>query len=251
MSVRNDAETIIQETLAACRPERAVRRALAGKVFSPGRLLLVAIGKAAWPMASCAAAELGRVRVMLSARLMMGNCCSNSGQYEGMERHYRIAERMASDLGDADALRTIRYNRASTAIELGRAEEGYAYFSALPEPTAMELHKLAAACELLGKREEALAALDRVSAAPRGGAEVENAVVDEMCAVLRWRLERPDYLSSAEYGRRLLALFQRLRGELPPGYAGFHLGRVLEWLRANRQYKRALDILRDFPGYYS
>ena len=59
MSVRNDAETIIQETLAACRPERAVRRALAGKVFSPGRLLLVAIGKAAWPMASCAAAELG------------------------------------------------------------------------------------------------------------------------------------------------------------------------------------------------
>ncbi len=59
MSVRNDAETIIQETLAACRPERAVRRALAGKVFSPGRLLLVAIGKAAWPMASCAAAEQG------------------------------------------------------------------------------------------------------------------------------------------------------------------------------------------------
>ena len=59
MSVRNDAETIIQETLAACRPDQAVRRALAGKVFSPGRLLLVAIGKAAWPMASCAAAELG------------------------------------------------------------------------------------------------------------------------------------------------------------------------------------------------
>ena len=198
-----------------------------------------------------AAAELGRVRVMLSARLMMGNCCSNSGQYEGMERHYRIAERIAADLGDAGALRTIRYNRASTAIELGRAEEGYAYFSALPEPTAMELHKLAAACELLGKREEALAALDRVSAAPRGGSAVENAVVDEMCAMLRWRLEQPDYLSSAEYGRRLLALFQRLRGELPPGYAGFHLGRVLEWLRANRQYKRALDILKDFPGYYS
>ena len=115
----------------------------------------------------------------------------------------------------------------------------------------MELHKLAAACELLGKREEALAALGRVSAAPREESAVENAVVDEMCAMLRWRLEQPDYLSSAEYGRRLLALFQRLRGELPPGYAGFHLGRVLEWLRANRQYKRALDILKDFPSYYN
>ncbi len=59
MSVRNDAETIIRDTLAACRPDQAVRRALGGKVFSSGRLLLVAIGKAAWQMASCAAAELG------------------------------------------------------------------------------------------------------------------------------------------------------------------------------------------------
>ncbi len=198
-----------------------------------------------------AAAEQGRVRVMLLSRLVMGNCCSNSGQYEAMEGHYAVAERIALALGDASALRSIRYNRASTAIELGRAREGYGYFSTLEEPGAMELHKLAAACELLGLTDEALSALDRVPGAPPPDSEEERELLGEMCAVMRYRLEHPEYLGCAEYGERLLSLFSELRRRLPPGYAGFHLRRVLEWLRANRQYKRALEILSDFPGHYS
>ena len=59
MSTRTDAQQIIQSALAACLPDAAVRRALEGKEFSGGRIYLVAVGKAAWQMAQCAAQRLG------------------------------------------------------------------------------------------------------------------------------------------------------------------------------------------------
>ena len=59
MSIREDAQIIIRQALAACLPDQAVSRALAGKDFGPGRVFLVAIGKAAWQMAACAAGLLG------------------------------------------------------------------------------------------------------------------------------------------------------------------------------------------------
>lgn len=57
-SLRSDANTIIERSIRAVLPDEAVRRALTGREF-PGRVLLVAAGKAAWQMASAAAAQLG------------------------------------------------------------------------------------------------------------------------------------------------------------------------------------------------
>ena len=59
MSVRSDARTIIEAALAACRPDAAVRRALERRDFPAAGVYLVAIGKAAWQMAACAAEVLG------------------------------------------------------------------------------------------------------------------------------------------------------------------------------------------------
>ena len=56
-SLRSDANTIIERSIQAVLPDEAVRRALSGRKFS-GRVLLVAAGKAAWQMASAAAAQL-------------------------------------------------------------------------------------------------------------------------------------------------------------------------------------------------
>lgn len=58
-SLRSDADTIVRESIRAVLPDEAVRRALAGRQFGPGRLVLVAAGKAAWQMASAAAGLLG------------------------------------------------------------------------------------------------------------------------------------------------------------------------------------------------
>ena len=59
MSVHSDAHTIIEAALAACRPDAAVRRALEGRDFPATGVYLVAIGKAAWQIAACAAEVLG------------------------------------------------------------------------------------------------------------------------------------------------------------------------------------------------
>ena len=56
--LRAHADTIVKEAIAAVQPDAAVRRALEGKEY-PGRVLLVAAGKAAWQMAAAASALLG------------------------------------------------------------------------------------------------------------------------------------------------------------------------------------------------
>ncbi len=57
-TLRANADTIIAASIKAVQPDEAVRRALAGQVF-PGRVVLVAAGKAAWQMAKAAYDCLG------------------------------------------------------------------------------------------------------------------------------------------------------------------------------------------------
>ena len=57
--IREDADKIVQAALAATLPDAAVKRALEGRDFGPGRLVLVAAGKAAWQMAAAACGILG------------------------------------------------------------------------------------------------------------------------------------------------------------------------------------------------
>ena len=58
-NLRNDAEQIWTRAIRAVLPDEAVRRALAGADF-PGRVFLVAVGKAAWQMANAALQCLSR-----------------------------------------------------------------------------------------------------------------------------------------------------------------------------------------------
>lgn len=56
--LRGDAEQIIAAAIRAVQPDEAVRRALSGASFD-GRIVLVAVGKAAWQMARAAYDTLG------------------------------------------------------------------------------------------------------------------------------------------------------------------------------------------------
>lgn len=60
MNLRSDADGIIQETLAEILPDAAVEKALRGHTFGAGRVVLIAVGKAAWQMAHAAADVLGK-----------------------------------------------------------------------------------------------------------------------------------------------------------------------------------------------
>jgi len=60
-TLREDADAIVRSAIKAVLPDEAVRRALKDYVPAGGRTLLVAVGKAAWPMANAAADTLGHV----------------------------------------------------------------------------------------------------------------------------------------------------------------------------------------------
>lgn len=76
MSIYTDAQEIIHSALEACLPDQAVRRALEGKELGSGRVFLVALGKAAWQMARCAAELLG-------PRLEQGVVVTKHGHSQG------------------------------------------------------------------------------------------------------------------------------------------------------------------------
>ena len=56
--LRDQADQIVSEAIAAVQPDNAVRRALSGRSYA-GRVVLVAAGKAAWQMASAAHRFMG------------------------------------------------------------------------------------------------------------------------------------------------------------------------------------------------
>lgn len=58
MNLRKDANQIINAAIQAVQPDAAVQRALAGREF-PGKVVLVAAGKAGWQMAKAASDCLG------------------------------------------------------------------------------------------------------------------------------------------------------------------------------------------------
>ena len=187
--------------------------------------------------------------VMLHCRLLLGNCYSDLNDFDAMLRHYRAAERLAAALGDVDALKDIRYNIAATEMQFGRYEQACEYLRTVDKPQAMLLHKLAICLEKLDRKDEALNALERAASAPAEYPSREQA--DMMCGLVRYRLIHPGYLHDAAYGALLEECFARIRRELPNGYAAFHLPWLEEWYTANRQYKQAWELLRDFPEVHA
>ena len=192
------------------------------------------------------AAREGRPRVMLHCKAMMGNCYSNQRDIAAMQIHYQVARRLALALKDEEYCQTIAYNTAATDIEIGEYEKALIYFKNLRQPKKMDLHKLAICYEKLGRKEEAQKTLERSKEA-LGNLWIPDGLEDSMLELVYLRLEDPEYIKNEEYGKKLIACFENCRRLLPIGYAEFHLPWVLEWLEENRQYKKALMLLKDFP----
>ncbi len=197
------------------------------------------------------AAEEGMACVMMYSHATMGNCYSCTGDVPQMKQHYTVARRLAEALDDQGLVYALDYNLAATALDVGETEESYAYFSAPKEPDVLSLHKLAVCCERLGKRNEAIAALNKADSCAKDDLPCHKKTILWMLAVVRFRLEDPDYLQKEAYGKLLLEGFEALQKAEPVGYVLFHLPAVLEWHTAHRQYKQAFELLRDFPAIHS
>ena len=191
------------------------------------------------------AAKEGAPWLMMYCKALLGNCYNLRHDLAHMMEHYAVAKRLAAALDSQGMLDAIGYNTAAAQLDSGRYEEAYAYFSRLEDPEVMSLHKLAISCEKTGRRDEAIAALDRADACDR--AQIPLARARQICGVVRYRLEHLDYLQREEYGRLLTECFDMCRRELPAGFAYSHLPWVIDWCKATRQYKRAFELISDFP----
>ena len=85
LSMRAEAQEIINYSIDKVLPDHAVKTALFGRSFSPGKLILIAIGKAAWQMAYSADQELGE-------RVDSGVVITKYGHARGPIRNYLIME---------------------------------------------------------------------------------------------------------------------------------------------------------------
>ena len=83
--MRKEARQVIDAALRAVLPDNAVQRALRGYTPPPGRLALVALGKAAWQMAAAASACLGDA-------ICDGIVITKYGHAQGPLPHLRIRE---------------------------------------------------------------------------------------------------------------------------------------------------------------
>lgn len=186
------------------------------------------------------AAGNGYVRLMMRCQFYLGDCYAILRNEASMRSHYTVARRIAQAFGEIEYVKIIDYNMASFAVENGRYEEGYRYFSNIENLSVLDAHKLAICCEKLGRRVEALAMLNSVK-------ENAEGVQEQMCEIVRFRLKNKDYLDRQEYGKLLMDTFHNIQKTLPVGYARFHLPWVEEWCIANRQYKVIYEIMRSFP----
>lgn len=189
------------------------------------------------------AAQQGYVYLLMLSHHTMAACYADMRNIDAMTRHGRIAARIARAVGDREILDTLQYNEAATKVEFGDFESGYVYFSGLKSPRVLDLHKLAVCCEGLGKVHEGIEALNQAEQI-----SCTNPLEREMCAIVRYRLEHPDYLSDDTYGQLLLSTFQKIKTELHPGFERFHLSWVTEWLCSNRQYRKAFEVLQNFTN---
>ncbi|MBQ9959785.1 MAG: helix-turn-helix transcriptional regulator [Oscillospiraceae bacterium] len=193
------------------------------------------------------AAQQGEVHLMLLCKTYIGNIYCNKRDIAAMRGHYSVAFKLAEAVGNTEIVSQLRYNEAAAQIELGEYKEACSYLKSIENPGVMELHKLAICFEKLGEREAALSALSRADAAPCEFPP--KPLAQMMCQIVRLRLLHADYLQQQqEYGSLLMRCFSQLRSELPVGYAAFHLPWVLEYLKATRQYKLALEISQSFSS---
>lgn len=83
--IKEDAYAIINESIHQVLPDEAVKKALEGKEFPDGKLIVVAVGKAAWQMAKAASNILGN-------RIHKGIVVTKYGHVKGNIDHIQCFE---------------------------------------------------------------------------------------------------------------------------------------------------------------
>lgn len=209
-------------------------------------LLLEALEKA-----SRMAWDEGHPWLMGTNSALQGMICSNmneSGMRQKALHFFEQAHNIFSALNDSDSIDEISYNIACTILEEGRFEEAREILSTIRHPSVMDQLKLAVCYEQLGRFREALDILEMLFDFPLD--HWDRSLIEAIASMTKIRLEDANYLKNAEYGRRLLSVFNSLQNvpTLHKGFAQFYLPWVAEWYKASREYAKLVDLYENFPA---
>lgn len=210
----------------------------------------------------------GYASLMMEIKFMLGSSYSNILKVPEMKREYQIALNLADSLGNKELVKSINYNINSTIIGVGLYEEAYEYFKKCEIKSELPYHKLAVCCSKLGKVPEGKEAIKngrkiledkikRIKDIKTNREDIESYNKEEslkelkiymdMLDIVEMRLDNLNYLDSKEYGEKLIKLFNDLRKNFHAGFAIFHLNFMVEWYKYNRQYKKIIELISDFP----
>lgn len=193
------------------------------------------------------AAREGHVYLMIQAKLALGNCYSSTGHRDLMLESYRITRNLAEAVKEDLWSAYTDYNTASSYLEWGMPQEAYALLKASPmEGEALYFHKLAIASEQLGRPEEALTALERGATLLQPPDTDSSRTYRELFDLVRYRLTHPDYLQDGVYAALMEDTFNHIRRDLTDGFVRFHVPYMLQTLEADRRYKDAYRLMKEY-----
>ena len=196
------------------------------------------------------AAREGSLPVMMLCHLFLGNCYSTLNQLDQTLEHYEAARRMARSLGRRVTLVEIAYNQATTELQMGLTQEALRHLLEHPWNEALYFHKLAICYERLGQEKLARVALDRALEAPLGDLPCDppqaREIFEQMCGLVRFRLDHKGYLQEPEYGKALHSCVRSMEQQFSIGFVRFHVPWLEEWYAANRQYRQTYELVRKF-----
>ena len=196
------------------------------------------------------AAQEGSLPVMMYSALFLGNCYKSLNQVGQAYPYYTMANRMARSLGNVELQQATAYNIASTELQAGQVEQALQHLLRHPWEEGMYYQKLANCYERLGKKQEALQALDNAMAAPLMELSTDPVesrwILRQICDLIRYRLEHPAYIHDAAYGKLLVSFIEMAEEKLSGSFTRFYVSWLEEWCIANRQYRRAYEMLRKY-----
>ena len=196
-------------------------------------------------------ADRGGALGMLDTAVLLAAVEANSLDTQAMLRWNRVAANLNRAVRDRQLECSLRYNLGAAYLMRGQLELGLKYLAQC-EGLLAELgdgesglycltqQKLAFAHAFQGDREAAKACLERLEERRPEGHLARAA------QLIRYMVEHPDFLGQSAFCSLLEDCCRQAGQEAPSGFAQFYVYYLLETYRAQRQYRKAAALLREF-----
>ncbi len=199
------------------------------------------------------AIEEGYLTIAINACIQLAACYSNQNNMYLMMKYYKQALNLTNDDGLKDS---IYYNCGASFLISKNYEEALKYLKMSEELRVKRdinrkdvfyvYHKLAILYDELNNLEEAKKYVVLAKAECK-----EEEFFKSMIKLVEIRCDNEDYLHDDYYGKLLKEVYDSAEKEIHYGFKIFHANYYIDYLKANRRYKEALEVLESVNKQFS